>query len=126
MNGSKAPDHSKGQSGLLRAALFGVCPECGGHTLFSGVVQVADQCRVCALELGAMERWGRVAGIITLLIAALLIAAALALDTYVRPPIWVHVALWVPLTIASVLGALRLMKTAGVYRSYYLAQGRGK
>lgn len=126
MNRSKAPENTKGQSGLVRAALFGVCPECGGHTLFSGAAQIADTCRVCGLDLGAMERWGRLAGILTIVIAAALIAAALALDTYVRPPIWVHVALWVPLTIASVLGALRLMKTAGVYRSHLLAQDRGQ
>ncbi len=68
-----------------------------------------------------MERGGRLAGILTIVIAGLLIGAAIALDIYVRPPIWVHVVLWVPLTVGSVLGGLRLLKTASVYRTLLLA-----
>lgn len=118
MSRSPAPEKSKGRPGLVQAALFGICPECGGHTLFAGPARLAEECRVCALDIAAFERWGRLAGFVTLLLAAILIGAAIALDVYVRPPIWVHVALWVPLTIGGVLAALRLLKTAGVYRSF--------
>jgi uncharacterized protein (DUF983 family) len=121
MSGGSAPEKPKGQPGLFQAALFGICPECGGHTLFAGPARLADQCRVCALDIAALERWGRLAGFVTLLLAAMLIAGAIALDIYVRPPIWVHIALWLPLTIGGVLAVLRLLKTAGVYRSFLLA-----
>ncbi len=121
MRRSEAPETSQGQPGLIQAALFGLCPHCGAPTLFEAPAQIADRCRACGEDLAKLERGGRLAGILTLLIAGLLIGAAIALDIYVRPPIWVHVVLWVPLTIGSVLGALRLFKAASVYRTYLLA-----
>lgn len=68
-----------------------------------------------------LERGARLAGLITILIAALLITAALALEEFVRPPILVHVLIWVPLTFGFVLGTLRLFKTASVYRTHLLS-----
>ena len=121
MSGSPASDTQKGQPGLFQAALFGMCPHCGERTLFAAPSMVADGCRVCGGELASLERWGRLAGILTILLTAVIIGAAIALDEAVRPPIWIHLLLWVPITIGGVLMALRLLKTAGVYRSYLLA-----
>ncbi|MDJ0977062.1 MAG: DUF983 domain-containing protein [Erythrobacter sp.] len=124
MSGSASPKNTKGQPGLIQAALFGMCPRCGARTLFEAPAQVAGTCRACAQPLAELERGGRLAGLLTLLIAALLITAAIALDEYARPPIWVHVILWAPLTVGAVLGALRLFKTASVYRRYEAAQAK--
>ncbi|MEL6237450.1 MAG: DUF983 domain-containing protein [Pseudomonadota bacterium] len=118
MAGGNAPDETKGQPGLFQAALFGTCPQCGAHTLFKAPAQVAGECRVCALGLAELEWSGRLAGMLTIFVAALLVTAAIALDEFVRPPIWVHVVLWVPLTVSSVLYSLRLFKTAGVYSRF--------
>jgi len=68
--------------------------------------------------LASLERGGRLAGLLTILISALLITAALALDEFVRPPLWVHVILWAPLTVGAVLMSLRLFKTISVYRQH--------
>ena len=43
---------------------------------------------------------------------ALSVAIALTLDALVRPPIWVHVLLWVPLTAVAVVYGLRVGKGA--------------
>lgn len=79
---------------------------------------VAGECRACGLELAALERGGRLAGLLTVALAALLITAALGLESVIRLPLWMIVALWAPVTVASVLFALRLAKTASVWRSY--------
>lgn len=118
MAGAAAPDDRQGQTASVRAALSGLCPQCGARTLFSAPAQVAGECRACGLELAALERGGRLAGLITIAIAALLITAALALDEWLRPPIIVHALLWLPLTIGAVLGALRVFKGLSVYRSF--------
>jgi uncharacterized protein (DUF983 family) len=47
-----------------------------------------------------------------MIIGALLIVAALLLDFALNPPLWVHVILWVPLTVAAVIYGLRLAKAA--------------
>jgi uncharacterized protein (DUF983 family) len=95
-----------------------MCPQCGAHTLFAGPAEIAERCRACALDFAALERGGRLAGPITLVIAALLIALALGVDEWLRPPLWVHVAVWVPLTVGTVIYALRLFKTIGVHARY--------
>ena len=116
-----APKDTKGQPGLFQAALFRMCPQCASPTLFKAPAKVADTCRVCGQELAGLERGQRLAGLLTIMVAALLITGALALDTFVRPPLWLHGVIWLPVTIGSVLGVLRLFKTASIYRAYLLA-----
>ena len=79
---------------------------------------VAGQCTACGEKLADYERSGRLGGVLTLLVAAILILAALGFDEWVQPPIWVHALIWAPLTIGAVLFALRLYKTIGVYREF--------
>lgn len=118
MTGSAAPGNEKGQFGIVRAALFGLCPHCGARTVFEAPAMVADRCRVCGQPLAEMERGGRLVGLITIAVAAVLITAAMALEEFARPPLWLQVVLWAPLTIGAVLLALRLTKIAGLYAEY--------
>lgn len=102
----------KGQPPVWRAALFGLCPECGAKTLFDGPVKFEERCRVCALDYSRYNVGDGPAAFLTLIIGALLIAIALTLDAMVRPPLWVHIILWVPLTAAAVIYGLRVGKGA--------------
>jgi uncharacterized protein (DUF983 family) len=107
-----ANEITKGQPGIVRAALFGLCPDCGAKTLFSGLVQFADKCDGCDLDYAAFNVGDGPAGILTLILGALLIVLAILFDIAVRPPFWVHVILWVPLTALMVVGSLRVAKGA--------------
>src|SRR3546814_7977222 len=40
----------KGQPPVWRAALFGLCPECGAPTLFDGPVKFRPKCDSCGLD----------------------------------------------------------------------------
>lgn len=100
----------KGQPGLAEAALFGLCPECGAKTMFAAPARFADKCDNCGLDYSAFNVGDGPAAILTLLLGALIIAAAIALDVAFRPPFWVHVVIWVPLTCVMVLFSLRLAK----------------
>ena len=102
----------KGQPPIARAALFGLCPECGAQTLFDGPVKFAPRCRVCGLDFESYNVGDGPAAFLTLIIGALLIAIALTIDALFRPPFWVHVVLWVPLTAAAVVYGLRVGKAA--------------
>jgi len=105
-------DIQKGQPPVWRAALFGLCPECGAKTLFDGPVKFRAKCDNCGLDFGRYNVGDGPAAFLTLIIGALLIASALTLDAALRPPLWVHVILWVPLTAAAVLYGLRVGKGA--------------
>ncbi len=102
----------KGQPPVWRAAFFGLCPECGAPGLFEGAASFRERCPSCGLDSGQYNVGDGPAAFLTLIIGALLIALALGVDAAFRPPLWVHVILWVPLTAAAVLYGLRVGKAA--------------
>lgn len=119
-------DIPKGQPPVWRAALFGLCPECGAPTLFDGPVKFRARCASCGLDYDRYNVGDGPAAFLTLIIGALLIAAALTLDFVVQPPLWMHIILWVPLTAAAVVYGLRVGKAALLASEHQrqAAQGR--
>jgi len=104
---------------LAKAAIQGRCPKCGARTLFEAPAMVAETCSACGLELGELEPSGRFLPLLlTVWVVAILICAAFLLENSVRPPFWVHAALWMPLTLGLELFVLRFFKTSGVHRAY--------
>ena len=65
-----------------------------------------------------MERGGRAGSLVTFVIATLLIGSAFAIDSWLRAPLWAMAAIFVPLTFATVLAALRFFKTLLLTASY--------
>ena len=114
----ESSDLNKGQPGLFRAALLGLCPRCGEKTLFEAPARVALTCSHCELALGTFERGGRLAGVLTALLAIVLMLIALGIEAAFRPPILLQAAFWAPVTMITVVGALRLFKTALLYAAY--------
>ena len=102
----------KGQPGLVQAALFGLCPDCGAKTLFSGPVQFSDKCDTCGLDYGAFNVGDGPAALLTMAIGALIIVAAINLEIVAHPPFWVHALIWVPTTVILVILSLRFAKGA--------------
>jgi uncharacterized protein (DUF983 family) len=52
------------------------------------------------------------AAFLILIVGALITIGAVWLELAVSPPFWVHILVWLPLTLALVLGLLRLAKGA--------------
>ena len=126
MRQDQGPTEIKGQPGIVSAALSGLCPRCGAKTLFEGPARFAFQCDNCGLKLAELERGGRLAGLVTILVAAVLISIALAIEINFRPPLWLQAAVWAPMTVGVVIGVLRLFKTALLYRQYEIVQEQGE
>jgi uncharacterized protein (DUF983 family) len=104
-------DRSPGQEpGITEAGLKGVCPRCGAKGLFDGLIRFAPRCGSCGLDYQAFNVGDGPAAFLTLIIGALVSAAAILLELAVSPPWWLHVLLWVPITIALVIGSLRVAK----------------
>ncbi|MHA7818955.1 MAG: DUF983 domain-containing protein [Erythrobacter sp.] len=105
---------------------MGLCPRCGEKTLFEAPARVALKCSNCELDLGAHERGGRFAGVLTALVAIILIILAYAIEATLRPPLWLQAAFWAPVTVGTVIFALRLFKTTLLYASYERTKDRGE
>lgn len=97
---------------LSQIALRGLCPRCGAPTLFAGLIRFAPRCRACALDFQSFNVGDGPAAFLTLIIGTIVTILAIALERAADPPVWVHVILWVPLTLALVLGSLRIAKAA--------------
>ena len=96
----------------LPAALKGCCPRCGSRTLFAGFVSFAPLCRACGLDFQAFNVGDGPAAFLTLGVGALITLLAVTLELAAEPPFWVHILLWLPLTLAAVLVSLRFAKAA--------------
>jgi len=96
----------------LLAGLRGRCPNCGQGPLFQGFLKVAPVCPRCGFDLAKADS-GDGPAVFVILIAGFLVAfAALFTEIAWRPPIWLHLVLWLPLTVAVCLGLLRPLKGA--------------
>ena len=123
---AEALEPSKGQPGLAEAALFGLCPRCGGRTLFAGPTRFAERCRACGLDLTRFNVGDGPAAFLTLGIGAIIVALALWLQLAAEPPWWVHAILWLPLTVLGVVLGLRVAKAALLQSEYRNKAGEGQ
>jgi uncharacterized protein (DUF983 family) len=117
------PEPSKGQHGLGQAALFGLCPKCGAETLFGGWTAFAPRCRACGLDFQKFNVGDGPAAFLILIIGALVTGLAIWLQLSLDPPWWLHVILWIPLTVGGVIWGLRVAKAALLYSEYHRGGG---
>lgn len=109
---------SKGQPGLAEAALFGLCPQCGGKTLFDGAARFAPRCRACGLDYAQFNVGDGPAAFLTMVIGALVVVLAMWVEFSFDPPWWVHAVLWIPFVVLSTLWGLRISKAALLITEY--------
>jgi len=94
----------------LLAGAAGRCPNCGEGQLFDGFLKVAPRCDACGYDLAKADS-GDGPAVFVILIAGFLVAfAALFTEVAVHPPVWVHLVLWLPITVVVCLVLLRPMK----------------
>ncbi|WP_088311543.1 DUF983 domain-containing protein [Novosphingobium sp. B 225] len=103
---------SEGQPGLVPAALFGLCPQCGARSLFAGAAKFAPGCSACGQDFSRFNVGDGPAAFLTMVLGAVVLGLALWVEFTFHPPVWVHVVLWVPLTAGATLWGLRVGKAA--------------
>ena len=117
---------SEGQPGLVPAALFGLCPQCGARSLFDGLAKFAPRCRVCGLDYGQFNVGDGPAAFLTLPIGTITLILALWLEFSWHPPVWVHAVLWIPFVAGSTLWGLRVAKAALLITEFKRDAGEGR
>jgi uncharacterized protein (DUF983 family) len=116
---------------IAEAALRGLCPRCGAATLFAAPtrfwsVRFAERCRACALDFSSFNVGDGPAAFLTLILGTVVTALAIWLELTVHPPLWVHMAIWIPVTLVGVLWTLRLAKAALLAAEYRNAAREGR
>lgn len=103
---------------LLLVAWRCRCPRCGEGRLFKGLLNVMPQCDRCGLDLRAEDAGDGPAVLVMFVLGALVVAGALLVEISFAPPIWVHVALWTPVTIGGGIALLRPLKAVLIAQQY--------
>ena len=94
----------------IAAGLACRCPNCGEGPLFSGFLKVSDRCEACGMDLSAADSGDGPAVFIILIVGCLVAFSALILEVAVHPPVWLHLIIWLPLTLILCLALLRPFK----------------
>jgi uncharacterized protein (DUF983 family) len=94
----------------ISAGLSGHCPRCGEGKLFSGFLTLAPNCKACGLDYKFADSGDGPAVFVILIAGFLIIGALLWTEVTYEPPIWVHLVIFLPMTLVVCLGMLRPLK----------------
>jgi uncharacterized protein (DUF983 family) len=118
--GGSVPDFhaSDAQTSPWQAGLLCRCPRCGRGPLFAGLLTVAPICAACGLDLAAQDSGDGPAVFVILVLGALVVGLALAVELIFAPPLWLHMVLWPPVILAGAIGLLRPFKATLIAFQY--------
>ena len=103
---------------ILDAALRCRCPRCGEGKLYDGLLSVAPACTGCGLDLSAEDSGDGAAVFVILILGAVTVGLAIAVQILFSPPLWVHMMLWTPLVIGGAILLLRPLKAGLIALQY--------
>lgn len=88
------------------------CPACGKGALFGRYLKVGDVCPACGEELHHQRADDAPAYFTIFIVGHFIVAGVLSLEKAFAPPSWLHLAIWLPLTLIATLLLLPRVKGA--------------
>jgi len=88
------------------------CPNCGEGRLYAGYLKVDPTCRACGEDLHHQRADDAPPYVVITIVAHVVVAALLAVEVAYQPPVWLHMAMWLPLTVILSLALLPPVKGA--------------
>lgn len=110
IDGRSTGERPLGQS-LLRGAL-GRCPACGTGRMFRRYLKVADHCPNCGEAMHHQRADDAPPYFTIVIVGHIIVGLVLSLEVAYRPPLWLHGAIWLPLTVLLCLAVLPVIKGA--------------
>lgn len=104
------PARNLGQA--MRRGAIGRCPQCGTGAMFRAYLKVSAHCPSCGEALHH-ERADDAPPYMTIfLVGHIVVPLALMVERVWKPDMWIHTALWLPLSLILALGFLPIAKGA--------------
>lgn len=91
---------------------LGRCPNCQQGRLFDGFLKVSDKCDHCGEDFSHQRADDAPPYFTIFIVGHIIIPLLIWAEVAFRPELWVHMAIWVPITIAMSLAFLRPIKGA--------------
>ena len=73
------------------------CPVCGEGKVFAGYLRVVPECAVCGAPLGRLRADDAPPYVVIFLVGHLLVPGVFWVERHYEPPMWLHMAIWLPL-----------------------------
>ena len=90
------------------------CPSCGKGKLFRKYLKPHDNCAHCNEELHHHQADDAPPYFTIFILGHILVPLVIAFESAYSPPLWVHVAIWFPVTIILALILLQITKGATI------------
>ena len=90
------------------------CPNCGEGKMFNAFLKVAPQCNVCGEDLSHQCADDAPPYFVIFITGHVVVPASLSVEFNYAPPYWLHLVLWLPLTLGMAIGLLTPVKGAVV------------
>lgn len=101
--------------GLLDALRRGIqarCPGCGQTRLFRGFLRPAADCPNCHAPLSRVRADDVPPYVTIMIVGHIVVPLMLWLERAETPPLWVHSAIFLPMTLLMTIGLIRPVKGA--------------
>lgn len=110
----------------FRAGFACRCPRCGKGKLFAGYLALRERCDVCGLDYAFIDSGDGPAIFVIFAVAPIVVILAFILEALAHPAPYVHLLVWIPVTIILCLLLLRPFKATMVALQYRnnAAEGR--
>ena len=96
------------------------CPACGKGALFGRFLKIVPACAACGEEMHHHRADDFPAYIVILIVGHIIVPSQLLTEQLLEPPLWVHLAVWLPLTLVMTLGLLQPVKGAIVALQWHM------
>ncbi len=94
----------------VQVGITGCCPRCGKASIFRKLIIFVPRCPACGLDMSQFNVGDGAASFLILIVGAIVTGLAMWLELSRSPPWYVHVLLWLPLTLILSLGLMRIAK----------------
>lgn len=110
----------------FRTGLAGCCPRCGQGRLFKGFLATRPACSNCGLDFEFADSGDGPAVFVIMLVGFVIVGLVLWVELAFTPPIWLHLVLWLPLTVILALSILRPLKGLMIALQYRNRAAEGR
>ncbi|MDS1135501.1 DUF983 domain-containing protein [Nitratireductor indicus] len=106
----------------MKRGFFGRCPHCGEGKLFCSYLKVEDRCAVCGEELHHHRADDLPAYLVIFIVGHIVVGAFMGMEAMTDWPGWVHLSIWVPITLIMSLALIGPIKGSivGLQWAYYM------
>lgn len=111
---------AKTMTAAMLRGMRGRCPCCGRGALFRSHLKVTENCPACGEAYHHQRADDFPAYIVIFIVGHIVVPLAVAVEQHFSPPYWVHLALWLPVTIGLSMALLQPVKGAIVAIQWFM------